>query len=511
MAVMLLSCQSEKVAEVVPAAIPSATVSGDLVGAAGEFITLFAGPWLRGNLDPSGYRTQGMRIGEDGTFGFTIDRVTKGQHYALRTETGFLDLVLFPGDDLKIKLDSLGQQKVIVATGRGAGKINFQRLEQMEYDTRRLFESADADIFAERADSMVESRLRLLDAVYAGHADSELIARQPNARDIRELIADSPISLPEYAYLKQVLGAWRLNVTTAWMAEASRNPELANQKIDFAGQAFNPFFTDRYPEPEHLHDFSLANGLQAMLWVQYLHHRATNSGRLITYGNWQERPWDGYTEWETGYLRDHFSDHIHSEYVGGSARWYLSMGSDNRSYYDRLNAEERTAFDAEVAVFTRLLSDGTRRENGFEADSRTLDKTEFQGLLGRYTGEPLLINFWSATYAGSSIVDDIPLMQDFEQRNAGEISVINVCIDSLKHKELWAARVMHGGWDNAEHYFVPIEGNDGMLDAFSSRNLANFCGGGATQAIVDADGNIFREVDSPFYKLAGSLERQQAP
>ncbi|WP_116105616.1 hypothetical protein [Lewinella sp. IMCC34191] len=508
---LLVSCQTteDTTEKTVPAG--GATVSGVLADAPGEFITLFAGPWLRGNLDPSGYRTKGLRMGEDGHFSFTIDRVTDGQHYALRTENGFLDMVLFAGDDLRIVLDSLGQEKTNVATGRGAGKINFQRLEQMDYDSDRLFASANADIFATRADSIVDARLRLLEAVYAGDASDDLISRQDNARTIEELIAESPLSEPEYDYLEQVVRAWRLEVTKIWLAEASRNPELANQRIDFAGEAFAPFRTDRYEAPDQLQDFSLANGLQALLQVQYLKKVAQSGERSITYGNWQQRPWEGYGDWQTNFLKENLPGPIHSEYLGASARWYLSMGIPNRAYYDRLSPEEQAAFDAQVAEFTRLLEDGTRRENGFEADSLTLDKLAFRGLLTRYAGEPLLINFWSAQFAGSSIVDDIPLMKDFEQRNAGEISVINVCIDSLKHKDLWAARVMHGGWKNSEHFFVPIEGNDGMLDAFSPRDLANFCGGGATQAIVDADGYIFRDIDAPFYKLAGSLEHQEAP
>ncbi|WP_116126357.1 hypothetical protein [Lewinella sp. IMCC34183] len=505
---ILLTCGPTEAPTATDLPTGGATVSGRVAGGAGEYITLFYASRLRGNLNPDGFRTKGMRMEPDGAFHFTVDQVTEGGNYALRLKNGFYPLILSAGDVLSLTLDPTNPDATIIAAGTGAGKINFQRLDQLDLDYGYIVAPDTPVAFAARADSVVAAHRRILETVYAGDVQSPVVTGASNQADLEHLMTQTPLSPEEYSYLDQLLRLRRFTFTESWLSGMADDPKLAALPID--GQAFPPFDDAASVRLNHINDFRLANGLEAVLTLEHVKDLSRRSDTPLTYGDWRERLWQDSGDWNTNFLRENFPDNIYTSYYSALAGWMLTMGQDPGQYYARLDPAADGAFTARLQQFEHLLERGTRLEQGLEADSLILDQPELRALLDRYAGQELLINFWSAEFAGSSIVDDIPLMQDFQARNRGKLAVINICVDSLRHKDLWAARIIDSDWD-AEHYFVPIEGNDGLLNDFTARNLATFCEGGASQAYIDAQGTIFQEINAPFYKLADEIAREVHP
>lgn len=477
------------------------TVSGHVADGAGEYIRLLYSPQYRGNLNPEGYCTQGTRIGNDGTFRFTVEEVTEGGNYTLVMEDNFLLLVLSAGDSLYLNMNPNDKAAALVALGRGAGKINFLRLDQLEYDFEHVIGTQTPREFALRADTVIERQLQALEAIYAEDPNHEVVTGAANRAELEGLITQTPLTADEYVYLNQRLRIQRYTMTMGWLARMANDPELASLPVDFDSEAFRPFNPEEYQTLDQVNDWHLANGLNAILTTEYRKKLSGRADTVVTYGNWHQLYAADFNAWASNYLKQHFNVHIHDTYFGALASFALSIGGNHQPYYEMLDETAGGPYAARLKEFSNLLEEDTRMEYGYETDSLMLDMPKLQVILDRHVGKELLINFWSAQYAGSSIVDNIPLMQDFERRNRGEMKVINVCVDSLQQKNLWAARIMDCGWD-ADHYFVPIEGNDGLLDAFSSRNLATFCEGGASYALINGEGNIHRELDFPFYKLA---------
>ena len=507
---LVFSCQSTEAPLPPEAAVAGATLSGQVVNGPDEFITLQYTPRLRGNLNPDGFRTLGTRTDSEGRFSFAVDKVTTGGTYSLILEDNWLHFALFPGDKLELSLDSDDPDAAFVATGRGAGQINFQRLEQWQFDYGYILQAETPAAFAARADSVFAPGLRMLEAVYAGNPDVELVATAANRAEIQRLMTETPLSAESYAHLQQELRYLRYYMTDAWLNNMSQRPEQQEVAIDFNSAAFAPFDPATYQSLTHMNNMRLANGLDAVLRIEQLKDIAMRADSAVTYGNWFNHLRNDPADWQLDYLQEHFSDEVYQSHVGEMASWMMSMGGDYPLYTERFQSEPRGPYGDRVTEFTRLLNRGTRQEAGFEADSLALDKQELQALLERYSGKDLLINFWSAQFAGSSIVDKIPLLQDFEGRNRADLAMVNVCIDSLKHKNLWAARILDSDWKGA-HYFIPIENSEGLLKDFSDRDLNTFCEGGANYALIDAAGEIHGDIESPFYKVAKVISRELAP
>ena len=483
----------------------SATVSGTLAGGSGEFLTFLYLPRLRGNLNPDGYLAQGARLDDSETFRFTIDTVTYGGNYGIGFKDAFLRVDLFPGDDITLDLAADWADETIVAAGTGAGKINFQRLPQLEHD-KTVYDPRTPDEFADRADSVHAARLALLEAVRAGDPDAEPIVAAANREDLERLIERTPLSAAEYDYLRDVLDYQRLEMTYYWLRQMQEVAEVATTPIDLASPAFAPFREETYAKLKHIHNFEVANGMDAALWVEALREAGRRDATPVTYGNFRPRVLALPQGWQLDYLRDHFDPAVYAQHLGALEAWGVTMDDKSFSYADRLEQIEPTPYTRALAHFQKLMEDGTRAEAGLDADSLVLDAFQLQALLDRHAHTPLLVNFWSSQFAGSTLVDNIPLMKDFVRRNDGKMAVVNVCVDSLVRKDLWAARIMESDWTGA-HYFVPIEGNPDLLKRFSDRNLHYFCEGGANYALVDAQGKISGDIPLPFHKLAEEIIR----
>ena len=113
-------------------------------------------------------------------------------------------------------------------------------------------------------------------------------------------------------------------------------------------------------------------------------------------------------------------------------------------------------------------------EYGLSADSLILNKKKFDSLLKKYENKPLMIIFWSAEYAGSSIIDNLPIIKNYEDANKENVRLVNICIDEGVNKNLWAARIIDNSW-KSHHYFMPVEGNEFALKRCTDKNIKAFC------------------------------------
>ena len=51
--------------------------------------------------------------------------------------------------------------------------------------------------------------------------------------------------------------------------------------------------------------------------------------------------------------------------------------------------------------------------------------------------------------------------------------------------------------------FMPFEKNDSTLNAFTNKDISSLCSGGVTYAIMNSDGKIINNIDSPLRLLNG--------
>ena len=186
----------------------------------------------------------------------------------------------------------------------------------------------------------------------------------------------------------------------------------------------------------------------------------------------------------------------------------MTMGMDYKKNLEKLNYDEKNnKYVKRLRNYENLLNDGlSNMDYRLKENALTLDKSKFDYLLESYKGKPLFIIFWSAQYAGASIVSQLPSIKDFEKTNKEKINIVNICIDKKEHKKLWTARIIDNSW-KAKHYFLPIEGNDSILSNFSNKKISAFCDGGATYAFIGKNGVINNGIEGPFRLSKSEIEQ----
>ena len=184
------------------------------------------------------------------------------------------------------------------------------------------------------------------------------------------------------------------------------------------------------------------------------------------------------------------------------------MGTSYKYYEDVFNYLQKS--QSTNLYLSRINDFKSKVDNGLENtaynlndDSNSLSKQKFDGLLEKHKGQNIYIVFWSVQYAGSAILNQIPVLYHLEKTN--NLKIIYIGIDKAEYKNLWAARIIDNQW-KGDHYFMPVENNEETLKKFSDKKIYLFCEGGATFTFISKDNKIYNNIENP-YMLTSEIKK----
>ncbi|MGQ2983914.1 hypothetical protein [Flavobacterium sp.] len=458
-----------------------------------DYVTLNYEPRLRGTLSPEGYQATGAVIDSKGNFKLGSDRIADGAEYYLDFNKKIIRLVLFNDDELKLEADLDNLQGSIFATGKGAGKINVMYLPQFEY--KLIDTKLSLNEFVARNDSTVASRLTLLEAIHSKNTLSPAIVSAPNSQKMQRIIKETPLSQKEYDFLKLDIEVQRYLVSD-YISATSETASYSNVAINPESQFFNAFRRDDHRKIKNLNHYHFGNAAEQILKFEFIRTKL-EANTTLTYKDWNKTiVWEEYSAWIKQYLRDNFTAEVHDSYYTDILNWYATMGIDDASLYQYLkdNAYNKECLNR-YDVFKKLLDNGLNDAN-YDLNKKTmmLDKPAFDALLQKHKGKSVLYVFWSAQFAGASVLNCLPAVAYLEKQYG--LIVINICVDRAEHKNLWAARIIDSDWKGS-HYFMPVENNADTLEAFGNSNIGSFCSGGAAYILVNKTGDIHKDITRP--------------
>jgi len=465
-------------------------IKGNIKNAGQEFVSLGYFPRLRGIFSFDNFKTIGASTDAKGHFELQSNNITDGADYVLEFNNKYIPLILFTGDNLTFNVDFKNVEPSFFATGKGSGKINVLRLEQFDYvPFKNNWTIAQ---FNTKNDSIVTAKLSLLDAIYKKKTNDITVAKANNKTRIEQIIKQSPLSQKEYDFIKNQITFQRYYVVDFIL----KNPALSTTIIDFKNPAFNSFNKNEYKKIKNLNAAYSGGILDKILQVEYLKNKQIQDP-TITYKNWNgyiNTP--EYNNWVSAYLKKEFTPEVHDQYYSSIMAFLMTTGEKDKERYKYLieNCTDQKYLHR-IDGFENLLENGlSDKKYNLNSDNFTLNEAKLEALLKNHEGRNTLIIFWSAAFAGSSILYDVPAFANF--KNKQKIDVINICIDKTEQKPLWAARIIDNEW-MMPHFFMPIENNESTLNKFSNKKIDTFCFGGATYSIIDKDGEIHNNLKNP--------------
>lgn len=475
-------------------------INGKVTDSNQGVITLMQFTYYRGNLNYDGFKSIAAPIDENGDFTLKTDKITDGADYSLIfNKTAISDIVLFKGDNISVEFDMERPTKNFFAKGTGAGKINMLHLWQFEkeyYD-----ESLTIEEYGTLLNSISAERLAILNAVYAKNADDPAIANARNRDRIVRIINETPLSQREFELLETRIKFIKYEIAE-FIATKSLDMENAGP-ISFSSSFFSAFNKDEYTRIQNLNHAYITMSLNSILKVEYLKNLNKTNPNL-DYKDWNlyfGTP--EYVSWERNYLKQNFPAEVHDKYYADYAAFAMTLGMHDETPLTYIQESSTNQyFLKRLNGFKSLLDNGLSNEE-YNLGANILDKPKFDALLEKYKGKDVLIAFWSAQYAGSSIIDQIPAL-DYLQKN-NNLEVLYISIDKDEYKNLWAARIIDNNWKGA-HYFMPVENNENTLKEFSSDKIYVMCNGGATFTFIDKDGTIHNDIGSPYQLTAGKIK-----
>jgi hypothetical protein len=280
----------------------------------------------------------------------------------------------------------------------------------------------------------------------------------------------------------------------------SRKNQENQIEIDLTAKAFRHFNREKYQQLDHANDWKLADGLDKIIQIEYLRHQQIEGGlEAISYASKQSfynKP--GYSEWVSSFLQNNFKPEIYNQYYTDIAAACMTLGWNYEEWVAPLDLNIENKYTARLKEYKHLLDNGLNLEEyGLSDPSKTLDQTKFKKLLNTYEGSPLLVVFWSAQFAGASIINHQPAISAFAKNHEDAMDIIYISIDKKDHQNLWAARIIDESW-KGEHYFLPMEGNESIVNEFGAKNISSFSYDGATYTFIDKDGTINNGVEAPY-------------
>ena len=484
------------------------TIQGHASNSNNEYIVLNYMPRLRGCLNFDGFRNTGTRINDDGYFSLSADRLTHAASYTLVYKDKGIRLELFKGDNMQLEFDINDPGNTLFAKGRGAAKINILNLAQFKpdlfYDVKYTL-----DEYKSRLDSITAVQAEILNAIKNEDLDNDIISNAGNRDKIERIIKENSISDGEVRFIENVIFSSRAAIS-GFITYLCERKKLDSTEIDFSGDMFSVFNTANYNKIENTNYFTVANALEDILYLEYVRAQQ-EKGDIVRYNEWTAYQQDtAILNWIPNFLKDNFNSDIHDKFFAENVVFAQTLGFDYQEPYKDLREScTNMKYIESIDSFEELLEHGLANpEYSLDQGEKTLDREAFEKLISN-NDRPLFITFWSARFAGSTIIPHLPAIKDFESDIKDDFKVLNICIDEEAHKNLWAARIIDDEW-KADHYFLPVEGNDSTLTRFNCTRLSSFCFGGAKYSLVDTGGNIINDLESPmtltYEKLLTYLE-----
>lgn len=481
-------------------------VEGVVAGAAEEFVSLTYSPRLRGNLNFDDFKNIGCYLNKEGGFKMEAENIMESGNYSLDFPNQSISFNLFEGDSIHYEV-SLANLDQAFATGKGAGKINLLNLAQYRSDYVDLAKRRNLYEFVDYVDSLIVYKLNLLEDIYFHRVKSELISQATNKVQILKVIRHSPLSLNEYEFLNQLIEFQFYNLLGYFLSTKRKEVPVDTARVDLNTIAFKHFREKDYRELDNLNDWTLANSLDVIIEIEYLRSKQQKDGIKVNYSNWKSWLYTpDYRIWISNFLNDNFITEISNKYYSDYALWFMTLGDKYEEILESIDFSVENKYTKRLKGYEKLLKTGLKiNEYGLSESKRTLDTIKFQQLINDYKDSSVLMVFWSARYAGASIIGNLPGLKTFEDDYNGLVDVIYVCIDKKDHQNLWAARIIDESW-NGKHYFLPIEGNDRTLDQFNVEDIDSFCSGGVKFVFINRNGEITNEIEAPYNLNRGELE-----
>jgi hypothetical protein len=280
----------------------------------------------------------------------------------------------------------------------------------------------------------------------------------------------------------------------------SPHEDLNNTNKDFNGNQFAHFNFENYATLNNINDWHFRFALESFFKISFLRKLQQDKNQVITYKTWQSfLSSEAYTAWCNQFIKEHFSAAVTAKYHADFTAWLFTFGftPDTPTEISATNSVDKK-YIQRIEAFENLIENGLANETyNLNENSKILDEVKLEKLLKQHQGKPIFIVFWSARFAGASMIKHLPAFKDFENRYGEKAKVLYICIDQEKNKKLWAARIIDNAWKST-HFFIPEVGNTTVLQKFSSQKIGAFCNGGATFAFIDVKGTINYGVKSIF-------------
>lgn len=477
-------------------------VSGNVENSNQDYVILSYFPRFRGNPSFDGFKNIGMQIDKNGKFNLISEKATDGGDYSLLFRNTNINLPLFKGDNIKVDFDINNPNETVFVTGQGAGKINILNLEQFK---SKYFSDLNYTVeeYKKYSDSIAFVQQSILNSVYQKDLKTDFVISAKNRDKIEQIINENTLSQKEFDFISLKIYLQKLSLSS-YISYLSEINKQDSTKLDFKSNLFDDFNEENYKKITNLNDWKFEDALENILIFERL-KSIQNSGENINLKNYnnflQGRE---YAKWKTDYIKQTFNSEVFDMSIAGPLAFYMSLGYDyNNTYVNFIeNCTDKKYLDW-VNNFKNLLDSGLNNsEYNLASNELTLDKTKFEKLVVDNADKPMFFVFWSARHAGASVIQDLPALNDFDDDYGNNINIINICLDKAKHKNLWAARIIDSSW-KGKHYFMPFENNDSTLNAFTNKDISSLCSGGVTYAIMNSDGKIINNIDSPLRLLNG--------
>jgi hypothetical protein len=471
-------------------------VSGNIENSNQDYVILGYFPRYRGNPSFDGFKNKGAQIDNNGKFNLVSEKATDGGNYSLLFRNTSIMLPLFKGDNIEVNFDINKPNETLFVTGQGAGKINILNLEQFK---SKFFSDLNYTIeeYKKYLDSIAFVQQSLLNSVYKKYLKNEVVISAKNRNEIKQIINENNLSQKEFDFISLKIYLQKLSLSSyiSYLSEINKQDSI---KLDFKSNLFDDFNEENYKKITNLNDWKINDALENILIFEYL-KSIQNSGESINMKNYNNfLQGKEYAKWKTDYIKQTFNSEVFDMTMAGPLAFDMSLGYGYDKTYDNFikNCTNKKYLDW-INNFKNLLDNGLNNSDyNLSSEELTLDKTKFEKLVVDNTDKPIFFVFWSARHAGASVIQDLPALNDFNDVYGNNINVINICLDKAIHKNLWVARIIDSSW-KGKHYFMPFENNNSTLNAFTNKDISSLCSGGVTYAIMNFDGKIINNIDSP--------------
>jgi hypothetical protein len=494
-------------------------IHGNIKNSNHEYVSLTFEPRSAGCFNFESFKNIGTRVDDIGSFDIISQNLTDYAKYRLQVNDKFIELFLFNGDDLNFELDAKNIDSSFFVTGKGAGKINVLWLKQFTIRFKRSYKREAFKIFV---DSIVSAQSILLDAIYHKDSNCLVVANANNQISINKIIRETPLTEKEYKILKMKIGLLK-NAIGEYPKQLCMYGIVDSAIINFSDPYFSYLNDENLKHSDLLYYAGFENYIDGLLIVEYLKDKQKSNPK-ISYNDWTSFAQDSLF-WVNRFsnLKKLFKPESYDRYYADVLSSELSSGDllyFNRDKIDFYNNCSNSKYIERIRNFETLLTTGlNNKEYNLNDTKYTLNDSTFKILLQSFKGKPVYIALWSSPYVEAGIIPFLPSLYDIEKDFKGDIEFIDICIDNVKNKNLWAAKIIDNNW-KGNHYFFPIADKkdkvihnfpitdeyDSIVYKLNCKGVFGFCEG-ESYTFIDKDGNMINNCESPRMLTKDKIEK----